>query len=90
MDIYKFAGVEEFLVMRGIDVMTGCDVQQTRVRRRAESKSLVRFWARGHDESKPAERDNWAAVSLRTTRMSPPHFVQCQRAGLAGGVAGGI
>jgi hypothetical protein len=42
LDSYKFSHVANRLVMRGSDVITVCDVLQTRVRRRAESKSLVR------------------------------------------------
>ena len=69
--------------------MSGGDAFETRMRRRAGSKSRVRVGFERHDESIWLDRDSSAAVRLRATPMGPPHRGQCQRGGLAAGVLGG-
>ncbi len=50
----------------------------TRMRRRAASKSMVRDEIKAHEESRSLLRDNSAAVNLRATRIGPPQLGQCQ------------
>ena len=69
---------ERYIWIGRIDEMAGYGVRNTRMRRRAESKSAVRDGAKPHEESGSLPWDNSAAVNLLATRIGRPHFGQCQ------------
>ena len=75
---WELSLVEPYIWIERSDEMAAYGALNTRMRRRAESKSAVRDGANPHEESGSVPRDNSAAVNLLATRIGRPHFGQCQ------------